>query len=50
MLKSMAILLLMALPAAAAHRVLVQGNGKLAVVDAKGGIEWEMPWGGIHDV
>ncbi len=50
MLKSMAILLLMALPAAAAHRVLVQGNGKLAVVDAEGGIEWEMPWGGIHDV
>jgi len=50
MMKSMAILLVMALPASAAHRVLVQGNGKLAIVDAKGGIEWEMPWGGIHDV
>lgn len=36
--------------AAAQHRVLVQGNGKLAIVDAKGQLEWEMPWGGIHDV
>lgn len=32
------------------HRVVIQGNGKLAVVDARGNIEWEMPWGGIHDI
>ncbi len=37
-------------PAAAQHRLLVQGNGKLAIVDAKGQVEWDMPWGGIHDV
>jgi outer membrane protein assembly factor BamB len=43
-------LALCASPAAAQHRLLVQGNGKLAIVDAKGQIEWEMPWGDIHDV
>jgi len=37
-------------PASAEHRLLVQGNGKLAIVDTKGQVEWEMPWGGIHDV
>lgn len=31
------------------HRVLLQGNGKLAIVH-EGEIEWEMPWGGIHDL
>lgn len=34
----------------AGHRLIVQGNGKLAIVDAKGNVEWEMPWGGIHDI
>jgi hypothetical protein len=33
-----------------AHRVLLQGKGKLAIVAADGSIEWEMKWGGIHDV
>lgn len=33
-----------------AHEVLLQGNGKLAKIDSKGEITWEMPWGGIHDV
>ena len=33
-----------------AHEVILQGNGKLAKVDAKGKITWEMPWGGIHDI
>ena len=33
-----------------AHTVLVQGNGKLAIVDARGEIEWEMKWGGVHDI
>ena len=37
-------------PCQAGHRVLIQGNGKLAIVNAEGAVEWEMPWGGIHDV
>lgn len=37
-------------PSLASHRVAVQGNGKLAIVSADGQIEWEMPWGGIHDI
>lgn len=36
--------------AAAAHRIAVQGNGKLAIVDKQGAIEWQMKWGGIHDI
>ena len=36
--------------AKAQHRLLVQGNDKLAIVDRAGKIEWQMPWGGIHDV
>ena len=36
--------------AAAGHRVLIQGGGKLAIVDERGQIEWEMPWGAIHDI
>ena len=32
------------------HRLITQGNGRLAIVDATGDIEWEMPWGGIHDI
>jgi hypothetical protein len=32
------------------HRLLVQGNGKLAIIAVDGSIEWEMPWGPIHDV
>lgn len=33
-----------------AHRVLLQGNDRLAILGRDGSIEWEMPWGGIHDV
>lgn len=36
--------MLMTAPAAAAHRLVVQGNGKLAIVDKEGKIEWEMSW------
>lgn len=36
--------------AAAQHRLIVQGNQKLAIVDRGGQIEWEMPWGAIHDI
>jgi outer membrane protein assembly factor BamB len=32
------------------HRLIVQGNKQLARVAADGGIEWRMPWGGIHDI
>jgi len=38
------------LPALAQHTVLVSGNNKLAQVNAKGKVEWEMRWGGIHDI
>jgi hypothetical protein len=34
----------------AQHRLIVQGNNKLAIVDKSGKVEWEMPWGPIHDV
>lgn len=34
----------------AAQRLATQGNDRLAVVDVTGGVEWEMPWGGIHDI
>lgn len=34
----------------AGHRLLVQGKGKLAIVKADGSLEWDMPWGAIHDV
>lgn len=34
----------------AAHRVVLQGNGKLAIVEKGGKTSWEMPWGGIHDI
>lgn len=37
-------------PAVAEHRVLMQGNGKLAIVATDGSTEWEMKWGGIHDI
>jgi outer membrane protein assembly factor BamB len=36
--------------ALAQHRLIVQGNNKLAIVAADGRTETEMPWGGIHDV
>ncbi len=41
---------LLSFPAVAQHRVLLQGNDKLAIVDEAGKIEWEMPWKAIHDV
>ena len=35
---------------AAGHRLLIQGRGKLAIVDERGQVEWEMPWEAIHDI
>lgn len=34
----------------AAQRVILQGNGKLAIVKGDGSTEWDMNWGGIHDI
>ena len=34
----------------AAHRVLMFGNNKLAIVDTDGNVEWELPWRGVHDL
>jgi PQQ-like domain len=36
--------------ALADHSFVIQGNDRLAIVAADGRIEWEVPWGGIHDV
>lgn len=49
-MRALLLLLLLAPSAAAQHRLAVQGNGKLAIVDAAGAIEWERDWGGIHDI
>lgn len=41
------------LPVAASHgqhRLITQGNDRLAVVEESGDISWEMKWGGIHDI
>lgn len=43
-------LLASAAPLFAQHRLLVQGNNKLAIVGREGKVEWELPWGGIHDL
>lgn len=32
------------------HRVLLQGHGRLAIIEPDGRIDWEMKWGGIHDL
>lgn len=36
--------------ASAAHRVVLQGNDRLAIVNGDGRVDWEKKWGGIHDV
>lgn len=38
------------LDASAQHRVLLHGEGRLAIVATNGRVEWEMPWGEIHDI
>jgi len=45
-----ALLLFLPSLANAQHRLITQGNDKLAIVDKDGKIEWEMKWGGIHDI
>lgn len=34
---------------AEAHRVLLQGNGRLVVLDEDGNVEWQKKWGPLHD-
>jgi len=34
----------------AQHSIAIQGNGKLAVLDSAGDVEWEMEWPNIHDI
>ena len=34
----------------AQHPLAIQGNGKLAVLDRVGDIQWQMKWPGIHDI
>jgi microsomal dipeptidase-like Zn-dependent dipeptidase len=37
-------------PTLAQHRVCLQGDERLVILAADGQVEWEMPWGGIHDL
>jgi outer membrane protein assembly factor BamB len=37
-------------PLLAGHRLITQGNNKLVIIAADGQNEWEMNWGGIHDI
>ncbi|TWU65650.1 hypothetical protein V7x_11980 [Crateriforma conspicua] len=34
----------------AEHRVLLQGDGRLVIVEPDGSLSWQMPWGAIHDI
>ncbi len=43
-------ILLSVTTAQAQHRLITQGNDKLAIVERAGQIEWQMPWGGVHDL
>ncbi|MCE9524665.1 MAG: PQQ-like beta-propeller repeat protein [Planctomycetales bacterium] len=45
-----AFLLVAASIASAQHRLITQGNDNLAIVGKDGKIEWELKWGGIHDI
>lgn len=53
-MKTLSALIIVALLSTASsfadHKVLVQGDNKLAQVNAKGKITWEMRFGGIHDI
>ncbi len=36
--------------ARAQHQLILQGNDRLVILGAQGAPEWEMKWGGIHDI
>jgi outer membrane protein assembly factor BamB len=44
------ITLFTAFSALAQHRLVTQGNDQLAIVGRDGKVEWQMPWGGMHDL
>jgi len=44
------VVLLIGSSARGQHRLITQGNDKLAIVDRAGTITWQMPWGGVHDL
>lgn len=50
LIPAVAVFLVCCATASAQHRVLVQGNGRLAMVESDGAISWEMPWGETHDL
>lgn len=50
LLAALASLLLTPAAVRARHRLIMQGNGKLVILDKTGKIEWQMPWKGIHDI
>ncbi len=47
---AVALCLFLCLAVSAEHRILLHGGDRLVVVAPDGEIEWEMPWGGIHDI
>jgi outer membrane protein assembly factor BamB len=34
----------------AQHQLVTQGNDQLVIVGRDGKVEWQMPWGGVHDL
>ena len=46
----LALCLFLCVSVTAEHRILLHGGNRLVVVAPDGEIEWEMPWGGIHDI
>ncbi len=50
MLLATVLAMLINVEARAEHRVLVQGNDRLAMVSASGKIDWEMKWPLVHDL
>jgi PQQ-like domain len=36
--------------ASAQHRLITQGNERLAIIGQDGQVEWDLKWGGIHDI
>jgi outer membrane protein assembly factor BamB len=43
-------LLFAASSAHAQHQLITQGNDQLVIVGRDGKVEWQMPWGGVHDL
>jgi len=50
LIAAVAMTLLTGVDAVARHRVVLQGKGRLVVLDKDGAVEWEKEWPGIHDL